>query len=121
VPEPAPREDYSNLGEPTISDLGAKALSPANAPIIYLSVPILVQVVPPRVTPYEGQIVLQEAMEENVATLSSSPHTPISTTTTRSMLPPNPPSLIRTIVVSTPSTSGSSPILSLARTTALFT
>jgi hypothetical protein len=107
MPEPALRGDYSNLEEPTISYLGAEALGPANPPITDLSVPILVQVVPPRVTPYERQIVLQEAMEANVATSSGSPHTPLMTATIGGIPPPNPPSSVWTIVVSTPSTSGS--------------
>jgi hypothetical protein len=44
---------------------------------------MLVQVFPPRVTPYKHQLVLQATMEANVATLSGIPHTPISDTTTR--------------------------------------
>jgi hypothetical protein len=98
-----------------------EALGPVNPPITDLSVPILVQVVPPRVTPYEHQIVLQEAMEENVATSSGSPHTPLMTATTGGILPPNPPSLVWTTVVSTPSTSGSGLIPSVVMTTAPFT
>jgi hypothetical protein len=121
MPEALPRGDYLNPKEPTISDLGAKSLRPANPPITYLSTPILVQVVPPRMTPYEHQIILQEAMEENDATSSRSLHTPISTTTTWGMIPPNPPSSVQTIVISTPSTSGSGLIPSLAVTTASFT
>jgi hypothetical protein len=76
VPEPALRGDYSTLEEPTISDLGAESLGPSNPLITDLSAPILVQVVPPKVTPSERQLVLQAAMEENVATSSGSPHTP---------------------------------------------
>jgi hypothetical protein len=113
VPEPAPRGDYSNLEEPTISDLGVEALGPANPLITDLSVPILVQVVPPRVTPHERQIVLQAAMEANVATSSGSPHTPSTTATTGGIPPPNPPSSVWTTMVSTTSTSGSGLIPSL--------
>jgi hypothetical protein len=51
MPEPALIGDYSNLEELAISDLGAEALGSANPPITNLSAPILVQVVPPRVTP----------------------------------------------------------------------
>jgi hypothetical protein len=112
VPEPSPRGDYSNPEEPTISDLGAEALGLANPPITDLSAPVLVQVVPPRVTPYERQILLRAAMEANDATSSGSPRTLISATTTGGMLPPKPPSSVHTIVVSTPSTSGSGLILS---------
>ena len=63
VPKPAPRGDYSNPKKHIVIDLGAKALGHYNPPITDLSMPILIQVVPPRVTPYERQIVLQEAME----------------------------------------------------------
>jgi hypothetical protein len=55
-----------NLEEPTISDLGAEALGSYNPPVTDLSVPIVVQVVPPRVTHREHQIVLQATMEEIV-------------------------------------------------------
>jgi hypothetical protein len=82
MPEPAPRGEHSNSEEPTISDLGVEALRPFNPPTTDLSVPLLVQVVPPRVTHHERQIVLQVAMEENVATSSGSPHTPSTTATT---------------------------------------
>jgi hypothetical protein len=99
VPEPAPRGEHSNLEEPTISDLGAEALGPFNPPITDLSVPLLVQVVPPRVTHHECQIVLQAAMEANVATSSGSPHTPSMTATTGGIPPPNPPSSVRTTMV----------------------
>jgi hypothetical protein len=75
VPEPAPRGDYSIPEEPTIFYLGVEYLRPSNALITNFSVIILVQVVPPKVTPVEHQIVLQEAMEENVATSSGIPHT----------------------------------------------
>jgi hypothetical protein len=82
VPKPTPRGDYSTLEEPIFSDLGAEALRLANHLITDLSVPILVQVVPPEVTPSEHKIVLQAVMEENGATSSESPHTPDSATTT---------------------------------------
>jgi hypothetical protein len=52
-----------------------KSLEPAKPPITNLSTSILVQVVPPQVTPSKCQLVLQEVMEENVATSSESPHT----------------------------------------------
>jgi hypothetical protein len=110
-----------NLEEPTISDLGAEALRPYNSPITDLSVPIMVQVVPPRVTHHEHQIVLQAAMEENVATSSGSPHTPSTTATTGGVLPPNSPSQVWTTMVSTASTSGSGLIPSMVAITAPFT
>jgi hypothetical protein len=84
-------------------------------------VPIVVQVVPPRVTHHERQIVLQAAMEENVATSSGSPHTPSTTATTGGVPPPNSPSQVQTTMVSTASTSGSGLILSMAAITAPFT
>jgi hypothetical protein len=115
------RGDYSTLEEPTISDLEAEALRPANPLITDLSVPILIQVVPPEVTPSECQLVLQATMEANVATSSGSPHTPVTTTTSGGILPPLPPSPVRTTVVSTPSTSGSGLIPLSASTTAPFT
>jgi hypothetical protein len=55
------------------------------------STPILVQVVPPRVTPYKREIVLQEAMEENVDNSSRSPHTPSKITTIGGIFPPKRP------------------------------
>jgi hypothetical protein len=58
VPKLSPRGDDSNMKEIIVSDLGEKSLRLANSPITDLSMPILVQVVPPRVTPYECQIVL---------------------------------------------------------------
>jgi hypothetical protein len=81
LPEPAPRGDYSTPKEPTISDLGAEALGLVNPSITDFSTPILVQVVPFKETPSERQLVLQETMEENAATLSKS-HTLILSTTT---------------------------------------
>jgi hypothetical protein len=68
MPKPFPRGEHLNPEEPTISKLGAEALVPLNPPINDLSVPLLIQDSPPRVTHHERQIVLQVAMEENVAT-----------------------------------------------------
>jgi hypothetical protein len=121
VPEPSPREELSNLEEPTISDLGAEALRPYNSLVTNLSVPIVVQVVPPRVTHHERQIVLQETMEANTTTSSGSPHTPSMASTTGGIPPPNPPSSVRTTMVSLASTSGSGLIPSMVAITALFT
>jgi hypothetical protein len=121
VPEPAPRGEHSNLEELIVYDLGAEYLRPVNPPITDLSMSILVQVVPSRVTPHECQIVLQASMEENVATSSGSPHTPSTAATTRGILPPNPTSSIQTTMVSTNSTSGSGLIPSMVATTAPFT
>jgi hypothetical protein len=121
MPEPSSRGEHSNPEEPTIFDLGAEALGPYNPPITDLSVPILIQVVPPRVTHHERQIVLQAAMEANAATSSGSPHTPSTTATTGGIPPPNPPSPVWTTMVSTTSTSGSGLILSMATITAPFT
>jgi hypothetical protein len=104
MPELALIRDYSNMEELTISDLGAEALGPANPPITNLSAPILVQVVPPRVTPQKCQIILQATMEENGATSSGIPHTPLKTATTGGISPPNPPSSVSTTVVLTPFT-----------------
>jgi hypothetical protein len=59
-------------------------------------------------------------MEENVATSSESLHTPSTTATTGGILPPNPPSLVQTIVVSTTSTSGNGIIPSMVATTTPF-
>jgi hypothetical protein len=121
VPELALRGDYLNPEELIISDLGVESLRRVNPPITDFLAPILVQVVPPRVTPYERQIVLQAAMEANVVTSPRSPHTPLTNSTTGGISPPNPPSLVRTTVVSTPSTSGSGLIPSATTTTAPFT
>jgi hypothetical protein len=89
-----------------------EALRPSNPPITDLSMSILVQVFPPKVTPYECQLVLQESMESNAANSFESPHTPVSATTIGGIFPPNPPSLVQTIVVSTSSTLGSGSIYS---------
>jgi hypothetical protein len=82
VPEPSPRGEHSFPEGPTISDLGVEALGPYNSLITDLSVPLLIQLSPPRVTHHERQIILQATMEENVATSSGSPHTPSTTATT---------------------------------------
>jgi hypothetical protein len=121
VPEPALRGDYLNPEEPIVSDLGVEALGRVNPLITDFLAPILVQVVPPRVTPYEHQIVLQADMEANVVTSPRSSHTPLMNSTIGGISPPNPPSLFQTIVVSTPSTSGSGLIPSAVTTTAPFT
>jgi hypothetical protein len=115
--EPTPRGDYSNLEELTISDLGGEALRPFKPPITNFSVSILVEVVPPRVTCHERHIVLQESMEANVATSSRSPHTPLTISTTEGIYTRNPPSLVWTTTVLTPSTSGRDLIPSLVETT----
>lgn len=60
-------------------------------------------------------------MEANVATSSRSPHTPSTTATNGGVPPPNSPSQVRTIMVSTASTSGSGLISSMATNTPLFT
>jgi hypothetical protein len=118
--EPAPRGDYSNLKEPTISDLGVEDLGTTKPLIANFSVPILVHVVPSRVTPYECQIVLQAAMEENDATSLVSPHTHVLAMNTGGMFPPKPPSPVQTTVILNPSTSSSGMILSLTVMTASF-
>jgi hypothetical protein len=118
--EPAPRGDYSTLEEPTIFDLHVEALRPANTLMTDLSTLILIQVIPPEVTPSESELVLQATMKENVVTSSRSPHTIIMATTAEGMLPPLPPSSVWTIVVLTASTSGSVLILSSMMTTAPF-
>jgi hypothetical protein len=53
VPDPSLRGQHSNLEEPTISNLGAEALGLYNSLVIELSAPVMVQVVPPRVTHHE--------------------------------------------------------------------
>jgi hypothetical protein len=121
MPEPSPRGEHSNSEEPTISDLGAEVLGPFNPPTTDLLVPLLVQVVRPRVTHHERQIVLQVAMEANVATSLGSPHTPSTTTTTGGGSPPNSPFAVQTTMVSTTSTLGSGLIPSMATTTIPFT
>ena len=65
------------MEEPTISDLEAEALRPTNPLITDLLASILIQVVPPVVTPYEHQLVLQVTMEVNVATSSTGDPPPI--------------------------------------------
>jgi hypothetical protein len=79
------------------------------------------QLAPPRVTYHERQIVLNSAMEANVATLSGGPHTPSMVATTRGVPPPNSPSQVQATMVSTASTSGSGLISSMAMITASFT
>jgi hypothetical protein len=110
-----------NSKEPIVSKLGVESLGPANPLTTNLSAPILLQVVPPKVTPFERQLVLQAAMEENGFTSSGSPHTPILAKTIGGIFPPKPPSPIWTTVVSNPSTSGSGLIPSSTVTTAPFT
>jgi hypothetical protein len=57
VPEPVPREDTLAPEETTISDLEVEGFRPANPLITDLSVPILVQVVPPEVTTLDRHLV----------------------------------------------------------------
>jgi hypothetical protein len=59
VPDPSPRGEHSFSEGPTISNLGAEALSPYNSPITDLSTTLLIQIFPPRVTHHERQIILQ--------------------------------------------------------------
>ena len=77
---------------PTIDDLRVEALGLYNYLITDLSMPLKIQISPPRVTHHKPQIISQETMEENVATSSGSPHTPSTTATTRGVPPPNSPS-----------------------------
>jgi hypothetical protein len=121
MPEPSLRGEHLNSEEPNVSDLGVESLGPSNSPITNLSVPIMVQVVPPRVTHHERQIFLQAAMEANAATSSGSAHTPSTTTTIGGILPPKPPSLVGTTMVSTTSTLGSGIVSSMATITTPFT
>jgi hypothetical protein len=121
VPMPALRGYYLNMEELTVSNLGVESLGSVNPLINDLLALILVQVVPPRVTPHGHQIVLQEARKSNDATSFRSPHTPLMTFTTDGISPPNPPSLVHTIVVSTPATLGSGLIPSAVTTTASLT
>jgi hypothetical protein len=60
-------------------------------------------------------------MEENVVTSFGSLRTPLTTTTAGGILPPLPPSSVKTTIVSTPSTSGSDPIPLTASTIVPFT
>jgi hypothetical protein len=121
VPEPTLRGEHSYPEEPTISDLGVEDLGLYNPLITNLLMPLLIQLSPPRVTHQERQIVLQVAMEENVATSSGSPHTPSTTATTGGVLPPNSPSQVWATMVLTTSTLGSGLIPSMAVITAPFT
>jgi hypothetical protein len=91
VPKPSPRGEHSNPEESIIFYLGVEALRPYNPPITNLLVQVLIQVVPPRVTHHEHQIVLQAVMEKNLNTSSRSPHTPSTTATTGGVPPPNSP------------------------------
>jgi hypothetical protein len=82
---------------------------------------ILIQIVPPKVTSSEVHLVLREEMEANATNSSGSPCTPFTASTTGGILPPLPPSPIKTTVVSTPSTSRSGLIPLIASTTIPFT
>jgi hypothetical protein len=105
--EPYMRGEYLNLEEPTISNLRVEALGNFNPPITDLSLTLLIQVSPPRVTHHEHHIVLKEMIEANDATSSRSPHTLSMTSTIGGIPPPNPASPVWTTMVSTTSTLGS--------------
>jgi hypothetical protein len=120
VPEPSLRGENSFLEEPNISNLGVKSLGLYKPSIIDLSMPLLIQLAPPRVMHRERQIVLQAMMEANATTSIGSPHTPSTTVTTGGVSPPNLPSQVQATMVSTTSTSGSGPIPSMAMITAPF-
>jgi hypothetical protein len=76
------------MEEHAIVDLEVEALRLADPLITDFSVPILIQVVPPKVTPFEHQLVLQVEMATNVR----SPHTLIMNNNLGGILPPIPPS-----------------------------
>jgi hypothetical protein len=120
MPKHTPRGGYSNPEENTIFDLGGEALRLSNPLITNLLAPILVQVVPPEVTPSGCQQALHAVMEASYATSFRSPRTPVTTATSECILPHILPSPVKTKVVSTPSTSGNGPISSSTSTTALF-
>jgi hypothetical protein len=116
VPDPSSIEAHLILEQPIIFDLKEKSLGPYNPPITNLLTPIVVQVLP-----YEHQVVSQATMEANAATSSGTTHISFMTITTGNIPPPNQPSPVRTTMVSTASTSGSSLIPSMAAITAPFT
>jgi hypothetical protein len=102
--------------KPTISDLGAEALSPLETPTTDLSTPIIV-----KIYTYGHQTVSHAAMETNATISSGNSSIPTSVVTTAGVPPPNPPSLVQATMVLTASTLSSGPILSLVATTAPFT
>jgi hypothetical protein len=82
---------------------------------------LLIHIVPPEVTTFERKLFLRATMEENVATSSGSPHTPITTTTREGIIPPPPPSPVKASVIPTPMTSSSGQIPLIGSTIILFT
>jgi hypothetical protein len=116
IPEPVPREDTLAPKETIISELEAKGFRPANPPITNIPVPILIQVVPPKVTSSYRHLVRRLAMEASNTTSTGSPHTPILVTGRGGIIPPPPPSPTRNVSSQTPTTS-SSGIVSTTTTT----
>jgi hypothetical protein len=77
VPNSIPREYILALEETSVFDLKDEGFRPANPPITDLSVPILVQIVPPKVTTHDCHFVRRLDMGANNTTSIGSPHTPI--------------------------------------------
>jgi hypothetical protein len=117
VPNPVPREDILAPEETSISDLEVEGFRPTNPLITDLSVPILVQVVPPEVTSPDHHLVRRLDMEVSNATSTGSPHTPIPTMGGGGIVPPPPPSPTRNTSSQTPTTSGSGTVSSMTSTT----
>jgi hypothetical protein len=58
MPLPSLRGGFPTMEEYIVSDLETEGFSPKNPPIIDLSIPILIQIVPPEVKYSEKQLVL---------------------------------------------------------------
>jgi len=118
---PNPRGYFFTLEESIIFYLETEGFRLANPLIIDLLALILIHILPPEVTSFERQLVRQAKMEVNVVASSGSPRTPVKDTTRGGILPPPPPSPVRTSIFLTPTTSGNGLIPLTASTTILFT
>jgi hypothetical protein len=107
VPDPNPMEYFPAPEDSTISYLEDESFKPTNPLITDFFFPLLIQIVPPKVTSPKHQFVRQEMMEATSATFYRSSHTPILATMRGGVMPPLPPPPIRNTVVQTPTTSGS--------------
>jgi hypothetical protein len=115
VPNPSSREEISILEEPIISNLEAEDLGPYNPPIIDLSAPIVIPVLP-----YKHPVVSSTTMEANVATSSGNTVISLMNVTTGGVPPPNQPSSVQATMPLTASTSGSGLIPSMVVITTPF-
>jgi hypothetical protein len=114
VPDPIPRGDTFSPEVTRISDLEAEGfIRPWNPLITDLSMPVLVQIVPPEVTSPDHRLIRRLAMEENDVTSTGSPHTPTSVVGGEVVFPPLPPSPSRNAShqMATTSVSGEVPIM----------